>query len=277
MLQKEEKFNMLKAIIFMAHPMLKTIFNIIRWPNLLMLGGIQLLVFYRLMQPLSSVLTWIDLTFLVVITILLGAAGYVINDYYDADIDKINKPAKWIAGNKWSLAMVRTLYLMISFTGFLLSIWLALRLGLIKYIFIYPIAATGLWFYSYSLKCKPMIGNMWVSFFCAGVVCIVALPDILLDNSRAVKIELWYYAGFAFIATLYREVVKDIEDIEGDAQVNCQTAVVRFGLNFGKWIAIVLGLLLIVSLLFWERQQTDYWIKLILTILEGFTIGSMAF
>jgi len=275
--EKEEKVNMLKAVIFMAYQMLKPIFQIIRWPNLLMLGGIQFLVFSRLTHSMKSVLSNPELICMILITILLAAAGYVINDYYDYEIDKINKPRKWIAGNTWPLQTVRNLYLVLLLTGFLMAIWLALRLDLLKYLFIYPVAAAGLWFYSYSLKCKPIVGNLWVSLFCAGVICIIALPDILLENSIAVKNELWYYAGFAFIATWYREIVKDIEDMEGDAHGNCQTAVVRFGLNNGKWMAVVSGLFLVVSLLIWERQQTMSGIKLMLTILEGFTIGSLAF
>ena len=257
--------------------MLKNVLQIIRWPNLLMLAGIQSLVYIKLVHPSSAFISVMDVCLLIFITVLIGAAGYVINDYYDADIDRINKPSKWLAGNVLSLQSTKFLFLALSFTGFVLSILLALRLGLMKYIFIYPLAITGLWFYSYALKCKPIIGNLWVSIFCAGVIGIVALPDMLLGISNAIKSELWYYMAFAFISTWYREVVKDIEDVEGDAKANCQTAVVRYGLMFGKWMAVVLGLFLVVSLLFWERQQTDHWIKLMLTVLEGFTVGSIAF
>ena len=241
-----------------------------------MLAGIQLLVYYKLLEFNLSVLSFKELVLMILITIMTGAGGYVINDFYDAPIDTINKPRKWIAGNILSLENVKIIYLIIIFTGFGLSVWLAIRLDLLGYIFIYPIAVAALWLYSYSLKCKPAIGNIWVALFCAGVVGIVALPDLLLNNRQIIKEELWYYIVFAFLSTWLREVVKDIEDMEGDAAVNCRTAVVRFGIKSGKIMVILIGIILIVSLLLWDNQESKHWIKLTLTVLQGFTVGSMA-
>lgn len=257
--------------------MLKNLLKIIRWPNLIILAGIQLLSYFRLMDPSSSVMNIDDMVLLVLITILLGAGGYVINDYYDTRIDRINKPGKWIAGNLLTLGKVRTIYFSIVLTGFILSVWLAIRLDLVMYLFIYPFAVAGLWLYSYALKCRPFIGNIWVSLFCAGVIVIVALPDILLDNKGHIREELWLYMTFAFISTWIREVVKDIEDVEGDAKANCRTAVVRFGLKQAKIMVIIIGLMLIGALLLWENRQENHWVGLILTVLQGFTAGAVAF
>src|SRR5687767_4495711 len=257
--------------------MLKNILHIIRWPNLLMLAGIQLLVYFQLVAADGSVLSWPDLTLIILITIVAGAGGYIINDYYDHAIDRINKPDKQIAGNFLSLEKVRNIYLAFVLTGFCLSIWTAFRLDLLAYLFIYPFAVTGLWLYSYTLKCRPIIGNLWVSLFCAGVVGVVALPDILLNEGYVFRVELWYYLAFAFLSTWLREVIKDIEDVEGDAKANCQTAVVYFGRTVGRWMVLVLGLLLIGALYLWDNQLTNHWAKLMLTVLQGFTVGAMAF
>lgn len=257
--------------------MMKNLLHILRWPNLLMLAGIQLLIYFSLLEPSASVMAISDVVLMIIITVILGAGGYVINDYYDAGIDQINRPDRWIAGNQWSLRTVKNLYLGIVFFGFILSMWLSIRLGLVKYIFIYPLAVTGLWFYSYALKCKPVIGNAWVSLFCAGVIGIIALPDSILKNTSHIKAELWYYTAFAFIATWLREMIKDIEDLEGDAKSGCHTAVVSFGLKAGKVMATIMGLLLIISLLVWDSMQANHWIKLILTVLQGFTVGALAF
>ncbi len=257
--------------------MIKNLLHIIRWPNLLMLAGIQALIYIRLLDPDQSHLRlplFVGLSF---ITILLAAGGYVINDYYDRDIDRINKPYRVIAGQLWSLSRVKMLYTLLMGIGAVLSVCLAWGLGLLGYLFIYPLTVLGLWYYSYALKCKPVIGNVWVSLFCAGAVGIVALPDIILKNTHYIKDELWYYMVFAFLSTWYREVVKDIEDKEGDERSNCRSAVVRYGVKTGKIMAIVLGLLLVVSLLLWDSGQTDSWIKLGLNILQGFTVASMAF
>lgn len=141
----------------------------------------------------------------------------------------------------------------------------------------YPLAVTGLWFYSFALKCKPIIGNLWVSVFCAGVVFIIVLPDILLHHTAQIRIELWYYMAFAFLSTWYREVVKDIEDKEGDERASCRTFVVKYGVKAAKILAIGLGLSLLASLFIWYDGQTNIWIKLGLNVIQGFTLTSMAF
>jgi len=242
-----------------------------------MIAGIQMLVYVRLLDPKESVLNWTLFGVLSFITVILAAGSYVINDYYDIKADNINKPDRIIAGRLWSLSKVKWVYFVLTGLGLILSIWLSLKLNLLEYLFIYPLAVIGLWFYSYRMKCMAVIGNIWVAGFCAFVVGIVALPDIILDNRHQVKELLWYYMAFAFLSTWYREVVKDIEDVEGDKRVNCETVVVRFGIKTGKIIAIVLGLLLVASLLVWDSVQTERWLKLGLNVLQGFTVASMAF
>ncbi|HZV71548.1 MAG TPA: UbiA family prenyltransferase [Saprospiraceae bacterium] len=256
--------------------MIKNLLLIVRWPNLLMLAGIQFLVYSRLMDKGDSFLTLPLFVLLTLITIILGAGGYVINDYYDMDIDRINKPDHVIAGKHWPLSKVKLIYFFLTGFGAILSVVLALKLGLLNYLFIYPLAVTALWYYSFSLKCKPIIGNIWVALFCAGVVGVVALPDIFLRHTQHIRIELGYYMAFAFLSTWYREIVKDIEDKEGDERSACKTFVVRFGLNAGKYMAILFGLLLLSSLIIWDIAQTNHWIKLVLNVLQGSTVASMA-
>jgi 4-hydroxybenzoate polyprenyltransferase len=257
--------------------MLRNFFHIIRWPNLLMLAVIQGIIFYRLLQPGLSVLGIAEIILLIAITMVIAASGYVINDYYDARIDSINKPGRWIAGNTWPLKNVLNVYSILIGAGALLSFILAARLSLFIYLFIYPAAIAGLWFYSYALKCKPVAGNLWVALFCGAVVIVIALPDVLLDNSGVVSIQLWYYSLFAFLSTWYREAVKDLEDMDGDQREGCNTFPVRFGLMNGKIMAIVLGLLLITALIAWEMTQTDSLKKLIFTVLEGSVVATTAF
>ncbi len=256
--------------------MIRNLLHIVRWPNLLMLAGIQALVYFRLLDPDQTMLRFPFFVLLTLITILLGAGGYVINDYYDVDIDRINKPNLIIAGRVWPLPKVKLIYFILVGVGFGLSVFLAIELGLLPYIFIYPAAVIGLWYYSFALKCKPIIGNIWVSIFCAGVIVIIAIPDIFLHHAQQLRFELWYYMAFAFLSTWYRELVKDIEDKEGDERGACQTFVVRFGVKAGKIFAIALGLSLLTSLIIWDTGQTNQWIKLGLNILQGFTVASMA-
>lgn len=257
--------------------MLIAFFQIIRWKNLLLLALVQGLVFYKLLDPQFSVLEGPDLFLLISITALIGASGYIINDYYDAEIDKINKPLSAIAGPVWHLKTVRRVYLAFVAVGFLLSVWLALRLNLLPYLFLYLLAVTGLWYYSYALKCKPVAGNLMVSVFCAGVVAIVVLPDILKDNGSIVQAEFGIYVVFAFLSTWYREVVKDIEDVEGDQQAGCQTFPVKFGLKPAKVMAILLGALLLASLILWDNMPLQNRVHIGLVVLQGAVVASMGF
>ena len=123
--------------------MIKSFLDIVRWPNLLMVGGIQAIIYYVLLITEDSRLSPVDFWMLALTTMLMAASGYVINDYYDASIDKINKPAQWIAGNTWDLGRVRNLYFALVGIGAVLSVWLSFRLELVTWLFLYPFAIIG--------------------------------------------------------------------------------------------------------------------------------------
>ena len=257
--------------------MIKSFFNIIRWPNLLMVGGIQAIIYYILLITQDSRLSDVDFWVLALITMLIAASGYVINDYYDASIDQINKPERWISGNTWSSTTVRNVYFTLVGIGAILSVWLSFRLELVTWLFLYPFAVIGLWVYSFKLKCTPVIGNLWVASFCAGVVMIVVMPDWLLENKHVIRDELWIYVAFAFISTWYREVIKDLEDVIGDGNAHCQTFVVRFGSTAGKIMAVVLGVILMGALIWWDAGEQNKTVDFGLALLQGAVVASMAF
>ncbi len=256
--------------------MMKNFLHIIRWPNLLMVGGIQAIIYYFLLFTKDSRLSDIDFWILALITMLIAASGYVINDYYDASIDQINKPERWISGNTWSAITVRNVYFTLVGIGAILSVWLSFRLELINWLFLYPFAVIGLWVYSFKLKCTPVIGNLWVASFCAGVVMIVVMPDWLLENRGVIRDELWIYVAFAFIATWYREMIKDLEDEAGDRGAHCQTFVVRFGTFSGKLVTVILGVILLVALLWWHGSEQNKIVDFGLSLLQGAVVGSLA-
>ena len=256
---------------------MKHFLSIIRWPNLVLLGIIEVLVFFRLLDWQNSLVGYWDLALLTGVTILLAAGGYIINDYYDRKIDQVNKPRQWIAGNVWSARQVLFLYMLVVLAGLILSVWLALRLELLPYLFLYPAAVTGLWLYSFLLKCMPVVGNLWVSLFCAGVILIVAAPDLIEGRKDVLTNQFWYYMVFAFLTTWYREIIKDIEDVEGDRSQNCKTAVVRWGLNAAKIMAVLLAVIIIVTLLQWESTLSSYTARFCLYLLESGIVASAAF
>ncbi|MEP6648151.1 MAG: UbiA family prenyltransferase [Saprospiraceae bacterium] len=257
--------------------MVYKILSIIRWPNLIMLAGIQSLIYFRLLDSQLTTLTLPVFFGLSLITILLAAGGYVINDFYDWEIDRINKPNRMVAKDLLTLNKVKLIYFFLIGIGALLSISIALELDLIKYVFIYPLSVAGLWLYSYKLKCTPVIGNLWVSLFCAGVVFIIILPDLILKHLVFIRVEIWYYISFAFLSTWYREVVKDIEDESGDSAIGCRTFVVRFGVRAGKIMALILSILLLAALFFWEITQENLLTRIALIIILLLTLLSLAF
>lgn len=241
-----------------------------------MIGVIQLFIFFNLIEASVSILGIPDLLVLVLVTMLIAGSGYVINDYYDYRIDQINKPENWIAGNQMPLKGVIKLYCWVIGLGAFLSLFLALRLSLLPFLFIYPISIGGLWWYSYALKCKPVIGNLWVSAFCAGVVMIVALPDLIGHNDSVISSHLYYYAVFAFLVTWYRELVKDIEDKDGDQMMGCRTFVVRYGIPWSKYLALAIVSALVFAVFQWTNSQTNIKMEIALNVLQGFIITSMA-
>lgn len=257
--------------------MVNKFLSIIRWPNLILLAGIQSLIYFRLLDLQQTTLS-VPLFFgLTLITILLAAGGYVINDYYDREIDRINKPNRIVAKDLLPLNTLKLFYFFLIGLGALLSIIIALDLQLIGYFFIYPLAVAGLWFYSYRLKCTPVIGNLWVSFFCAGVVFIIILPDLVLKNMMFIRVEIWYYLAFAFLSTWYREVVKDIEDQIGDSAAGCKTFVVRFGVRTAKIMALTLSVLLLAAIFLWEINQEKLLTRIVLIIIQLLAILSITF
>lgn len=250
-------------------------FRLIRWPNLLILSLVQFIIFYQLVDGNGSELSKPNFFWLSFITVVIAASGYVINDIFDVEIDAINKPASIVAGKVWTLPEVKKTYYALLIIGGVMSIYLAMVLDLLLFLPLYPIAVFGLWLYSSKLKCKPIAGNLWVSLFCAGAVIIVGLPDALLGNSSAIKTDLFFYASFAFLLTWYREMVKDIEDVEGDQRADCKTFIVSYGINTGKIVTLLLGALVILSLWFWSEWHIQKIIRVILMLLQGVIVLTM--
>lgn len=254
--------------------MISTFLHIIRWPNLLLVLAIQCICYQFLIDPNLTSLRMPDFLMISLVTVLLAASGYVINDYYDGTMDQINKPDRWIAGNTWSMARVLSVYRTLLLAGAVVAIILALRMDFLSYLILYPLAASGLWLYSYRLKCKPLIGNLWVALFAAGVVGIVAVPDCLNGHRPALGSGFIYYGLFAFFTTWYREMIKDLEDLEGDTAAGCKTFVVRYGMRPGKLFALLLCVIQVIGLHHWESLITGKDLTLIFTLLEGAMLAS---
>jgi len=192
---------------------------------------------------------------LVFATMLIGAGGYIINDIFDQKIDAVNKPNRQIIGKKISPKAGIQLYTLLGIFGLLFSGYLSWTIGNLTLILIYPIAWFLLWTYSHSFKRMPLLGNVIVSLFCAfvpGILMIAEWPAIQeLGNDEIGTfgiILLLIYILFAFLTTLIREIVKDIEDIEGDRKHGCRTLPIIWGLNRTKAVVLLFAVMLLISL-----------------------------
>jgi len=169
--------------------------------------------------------------------VLVGSASNVVNDIYDIEIDKINRPERILPRQLISISNAWKYYFfLVSF-----SILFAFKfIPLIPFLIII-MSNILLFVYSWKLKKSPFFGNFIVSFF-IGLVFIYS--SLLIGEFKSGIIPF----VFAFFLILSREIVKDIEDLEGDRQLSAKTVPIVFGINMAKWISIM-ALLICFSLL----------------------------
>jgi len=185
------------------------------------------------------------------ITVLITASGYLINDYFDYETDVINRKTAKIP--KYHNLM---LYYTIVFFGFGMAWWMADYVGNVSLSIIYLGAILMLYLYSARWKRKVLIGNLVVAGFTAGVplILLVAEWDFLQLQEEAVANEivavLLIFGVFAFLINLTREIIKDIEDMEGDKAAGYRTLPLTYGLTITKRVAggVSLILLSVISL-----------------------------
>ena len=214
-------------------------FRLIRMGNLLIMLITQLLAYYFLTDHLlaEDMFSW-RLVLLTSATFLAAASGYIINDYLDIKIDLKNKPHRVIVGHVISRRQAMFLHLVFNvaafFAGLLINFSIALAMAS---------CAALLWFYSVVFKKSFLIGNILIALLSAFVILILLLFD------RSVSGYLvWSYAWFAFATTLIREVVKDIEDMQGDAKFDSKTIPIVWGVLRTRKLLISFTLIVLASL-----------------------------
>ena len=219
-----------------------------RIQNLLIIGLAQYFTAIFLVGPKAKwleYLTSLDLFILSSSTILIAAAGYIINDYYDVKIDYINKPQRVIVGRVLKRRVVMAAHTVFNFLGIVLGFYLMPRLGLINFI-----AAFWLWLYSNQLKRLPFVGNLSVAFLTGLSICVVAV------YYQKNELLVYTYALFAFALTLVREIIKDMEDLKGDATFGCKTLPIIWGIRRTKTVQYVL-LAIFIWLLISMAMEVD--------------------
>jgi len=209
---------------------------------------------------LSRLLDHFHFFLLVLSTLIIAAGGYIINDLEDYEIDLLNKPERVIINKNISAANAHRLYWGLSIFGFLISLYLAFYVKNLPLILIYPTAILLLYLYSKSLKKSVFWGNLIVSIFCAFVAGIVFFAerenvfDLNIKNPEhgSTVLEIFiFYLLFAFFATMFREIVKDIEDVEGDKKLGCNTLPIVWGVQTAKGVALFFAIIFLGILVDW--------------------------
>ena len=242
--------------------------KLIRWVNLVFIALTQNL-FYYLILPFvyaenglsgKPYLSTTHFYFLVIASIFIAAAGYIINDYFDLDIDEVNKPDKLIIEKYIKRRWAIVFHILLSVAGFLLSCYVGWRLRNIYIPLFNTLSIAALWFYSTTFKKKILIGNVLISLLTAWVILIITVAEYHFTSgftryslvaSRLLKVS-FIYAGFAFIISLVREVVKDMEDLDGDMRYDCKTMPIRWGIPAtkvfaGVWLVVLIADIAIIQ------------------------------
>ncbi|MCF6297168.1 MAG: geranylgeranylglycerol-phosphate geranylgeranyltransferase [Flavobacteriaceae bacterium] len=226
-----------------------------------MIVFIQLLLKYILFQKFNLTTSLDDFHFSILIfsTVLIALAGYIINDINDVQVDIINKPNKVFVGEKISEKKADILFLVFNFIGLLLGYYLSYSIDEISFFAIYIIASLLSYLYSIKLKNKVLFKNLIVSFLVFLSVFIVGLYDIvpatsaynnedqLLVFNLVMKISF-----FAFLLTFLREIVKDIEDIEGDGKLKMKTFPIVIGIRKTKVLLVTIGVIIIITITYFS-------------------------
>lgn len=224
----------------------------------------QYLIRYALAVPVAGdengMLSLDNLQFALIVCscLFIAAGGYIINDIEDVRIDQINKPERRIVEKHISENNAYTLYYLVSGAGLAIGFYLQ-YLDNIPYIgFINAISAGLLYFYATTYKCMAVIGNLIVSFLSALAVMIIPFTDTVIKNNGSALAFISGYAVFSFLLTLVRELIKDMEDKEGDGRTGCNTLAVVAGNKTVKGIAITVTMIIFL-LLIWIQWISKQW------------------
>lgn len=236
--------------------------KLIRYQNLLMLAFMQLIFRYGFLKLQNIPLALSDWQYglLILSTVLIAAAGYVINNIFDQDTDLDNKPDRIIIGKSISESSAYNIYAVLNISGVAIGFYLSNVIVKPSFAAIFILIAATLYIYATSLKQMMVLGNIVVALLLAFSVIIIGIFDlypaidtenqILMANLFSVLLD---YALFAFLINFIREIVKDLEDIDGDTNQGMKTLAIALGIAKTTKLIFALGLVSIVALFVYTK------------------------
>ncbi len=257
--------------------LIASFFKLVRWQNLVFIALTQLLFYFCVYMPMiafeQSDKNHVLFYLLVAASILIAGAGYIINDYFDINIDAINKPQRMVIGKTIKRRWAIIFHWLFSGMGILLSVYVTYKTKVWPIAIVNFICVLALWFYSTNFKKQLLSGNLVIAGLTAWTILVVYFfvgADLFSINGWAAETNSFnvrrlfkftlLYAGFAFVTTLIREVIKDLEDMEGDRKYGCNTMPIAWGVPTSKvftavWIIVAGATLIIVQLYTWQSGK----------------------
>lgn len=247
--------------------------RLVRYPNLIFIAATQFLFYFCILYPalhpgIFPAVEFNLFLLLVFSSVGIAAGGYVINDYFDLNIDQVNKPERIVVEKhihrRWAIIW----HWLFSTTGVVTGFYISFVTQNWLIGFSNVICVLLLWVYSTTFKKKILIGNIIISALTAWVVLVVFFmvdyfpknivpvgetPLVLAGQvHRRIMRLAFLYGGFAFIISLIREVIKDLEDMEGDARYGCKTMPIVWGVPVtkmfaGVWLMVLTGAVLVIQ------------------------------
>lgn len=237
--------------------------QLIRIKNLLFIALTQVLFYqliirasYQRLLNADPLLSHNLFHWMLVASLLIAGAGYIINDYFDLNIDKINKPDKLIVDRDISRRWAMMWHFLLSIAGLIITAYVSIRLNNFLLFLLNGVAVIFLWFYSTTFKKKLLSGNIIISLLTAWVIFMLFVCEINwksdngLPSSNHALVNIYklaiLYGGFAFMVSLVREVIKDMEDEMGDRKYGCKTMPIAWGIHATKvfvsvWLIVLFG------------------------------------
>ena len=232
---------------------LNNIFKIIRWKNLVIISLSQIFIKFFFIDFFIQEDQLLNANFviLLIVTILIAASGYIVNDIYDYNLDQINKPEKVVLGKFLKSRDAIIIYMMFNSLAIVLSIFLCIKIEQEIYILVFLLIIYCLWLYSKKLKKYKIIGNILIAFFISLSILNVPLfsyKNILSDDRFFVFLIVSIFSALAFLINVKREIIKDIEDIEGDKIHKVKSLPIIFGTKKSKLVTIIIGIILMFAI-----------------------------
>lgn len=243
---------------------IQIISGIVRLPNLIIIALTLALLRYLVVLPVLlshsmriGMKTNDFLLFLFSI-LCIAAAGYIINDCYDYKTDIINKPEKVYINKFVTLKTAFIVACGLSISSLVLGVVLSLHISTFAPFSMLCFALFVVWWYAIRLKKTLLWGNIAVACMSACTIPLLYLTEKVALNVNSqelrnvamdqVMLIFLAFAIFAFLLTLIREIVKDVEDIEGDTLIGCNTLPIVKGSQYSKRFIFFLSVLVLLLL-----------------------------